>query len=647
MSSKTRLLLTSLLFATNLIASPENDIVDYKIESVAPGAFKKYVIDKNNKKHEWNEYRAKKSKERNSKYGNFDAITREQIDLLPDDKIEQVEITFNHISNLTHKNMDTERQLQLELKKAGEKGLEKVRRFFEKNVAATNQMDPNTYLVNLSVREIKKLQHMDGISNISIVSLLPPPSEMVPDAITLAEINTTGRGSTSCGYNGLQTKTFWDAGYKGQNVIIGVLDGYDMPEETFNQFLTGVPVEKQNSFSLGGPNDHGVHVTAMIRNQFTGLNSGGAPSVSAIKYSYNMDPPFGLNWILDRGAKVVNCSFGTYIWKTYNAWKYARHYDIQVATRWYTHVTSAGNNGHSYTPEAYYCWNRDDPNWTAERCVQSWKLARNTIVVGALMDECQSVAPTSCKVNSEFTGDELPHVVAPGYDINITTNKYISGTSFASPAVASLAACMISKNSSLAYYPELIRAAMMASAAPSKQAYPHAGTVEALFSSDNDNVDLAAGAGVPNGTILNEMANRVYYGNVVNLSGTDPKKICALSAHSFSPYENSGSLIQTTINLTNVPAGYIHVYLTWLSNPDGTSTVGQPYSADDIDLYVSPSSNPNDWNARRSATWHNTTEAVKYYWGGGSGTLYASSYLYSRITDKVIWCGMAYSYSAQ
>lgn len=153
------------------------------------------------------------------------------------------------------------------------------------------------------------------------------------------------------------------------------------------------------------------------------------------------------NW----GARAFNLSFGAY---TYGALtELDRYYDFLVINQYRTVVPAAGNPG-----------NAD--------FVMSPGTAYNVITVGAYDEQTNLIAGFSGGVDPGSThGDrEKPEVAAPGVDFLSTTNaspwigNVTSGTSYAAPMVTGTAALMMQRNPSLQFWPEAVRAILMATA---------------------------------------------------------------------------------------------------------------------------------------------------------------------------------------
>ncbi|HEX6765331.1 MAG TPA: S8 family serine peptidase [Polyangiaceae bacterium] len=163
------------------------------------------------------------------------------------------------------------------------------------------------------------------------------------------------------------------------------------------------------------------------------------------------------------GARVINLSWGLDTGLMLGASD--RFYDDIVLHRFRTIVKSAGNRAN--VPGCFVC---DD-------ILTSPGLAYNVITVGGLDD--MNTASWSDDVmwpNSSFTNPvsthadrQKPEVIAPAANLTLAaegpaTFVTDSGTSGAAPQVAASTALLIQKNGTLSAWPEVTRAAMMATA---------------------------------------------------------------------------------------------------------------------------------------------------------------------------------------
>ena len=169
------------------------------------------------------------------------------------------------------------------------------------------------------------------------------------------------------------------------------------------------------------------------------------------------------NW----GARVISMSWG--LDTQLKAAGVDRFYDDMTFNRWRTVVKSAGNRG-CKTPA-------DESSGPGSGLTTTPGLGFNVITVGGFDDaDTGPWADDSLYVCTSFAnpisthGDrEKPELSAPAVDLTVTTTgpanmTVASGTSGASPMVASAVALMIERNGLLSFWPEIVRAILMATA---------------------------------------------------------------------------------------------------------------------------------------------------------------------------------------
>lgn len=193
---------------------------------------------------------------------------------------------------------------------------------------------------------------------------------------------------------------------------------------------------------------HGTHVAGIIaaeRNNGKGVN-GVANNVAIMSIravpngdEYDKDIALGIRYAVDNGARVINGSFGKSFspkaeW-VYEAIKYAAEKNVLF-------VHAAGNDGA----------NLDDPkngNYPNDQVNNGPEIADNVITVGALNPKYGSELVASYSNYGKVNVD----IFAPGTDIYSTypnnEYEYSPGTSMAAPAVAGVAALVMSQYPSL------------------------------------------------------------------------------------------------------------------------------------------------------------------------------------------------------
>lgn len=150
-------------------------------------------------------------------------------------------------------------------------------------------------------------------------------------------------------------------------------------------------------------------------------------------------------WLVSKGVSVINISFGLGDGNTYDT--YAQWTDHIVNQHGVSVVKSSGNNGTYVTSPGN---------------------AYNVITVGGI-DTKGTVSSTDDTFYTRgryTTGSGMPSkpdVVAPAFDIGISTGYSSSGTSFAAPHVTGMIAQMMSFCPTLKFRPDAIKAAVVAS----------------------------------------------------------------------------------------------------------------------------------------------------------------------------------------
>lgn len=216
-------------------------------------------------------------------------------------------------------------------------------------------------------------------------------------------------------------------------------DAYDISDVNYGN---GNPKNRVDDES------HGTHVAGIIaaeRNNGKGVN-GVANNVAIMSIravpngdEYDKDIARGIRYAVDNGARVINGSFGKSFspkseW-VYEAIKYAAEKNVLF-------VHAAGNDGA----------NLDDPtngNYPNDQVNNGPEIADNVITVGALNPKYGSELVASYSNYGKVNVD----VFAPGTDIYSTfpnnEYEYSPGTSMAAPAVAGVAALVMSQYPSL------------------------------------------------------------------------------------------------------------------------------------------------------------------------------------------------------
>lgn len=235
----------------------------------------------------------------------------------------------------------------------------------------------------------------------------------------------------------------------GRGMRIAVLD----TGVTFNHVDLRGRIARQLSGSTAGGlwyrdrDGHGTAVSSAAVGDYNGLGMVGmAPRASLISLQISTDgtaPSSAINRALrvaaDRGAHVINLSFGYNGWNSYTLYDRGLHQAMAYAARTAVIVVSAGNDG-NYKP--------DD---TAMHLLLRG-VAGSGIMAGSVdsynYDSYFSNAPGTNHWQGSLARNYF--LYAPGEDIRLANNRgghtAVSGTSFAAPIIAGAAALVRAKH---------------------------------------------------------------------------------------------------------------------------------------------------------------------------------------------------------
>ncbi len=385
---------------------------------------------------------------------------------------------------------------------------------------------------------------------------------------------------------------------------------------------------------------HPVYVIATIENHYNNGLYGGATGVDGISY-YAGDVENGVEWLkTTRGCNVINNSWGVQTYMAggqYWANRISRLFDIEAsANNYITFVASAGNSASG--TENDDCKNYDPADrWTETTCQECYGWSgHNTILVGAFNDNSRTRASFSSWRNDPTHYDEYPHVMAPGDYVRFPNGVELSGTSFSAPAITALIADMQSANGTLREYPEMAKAVLMASA----HTTPAVGDYR--FNLDESYEEMYGGAGCAKGGRALAMLSNWSTGDI-SVTGCGSEQVSGCKSFLFSSNESDGAQRSFKLICNRVCPGWLDVYLSWCSNPEGTLNIGDRQECDDIDLTVS-----GNGQTVYSITSQNSTEAIVIYHSGSPGVVEytITAELWGRITNKTIYCAVAVSASS-
>lgn len=274
-------------------------------------------------------------------------------------------------------------------------------------------------------------------------------SEMTALSEPLTPNNTTVSEQT-WGQTMIEADPVWQKSAYGQNVVVGVVDSYvDVTHSQLkNQILINtkeIPnngkdddgngyVDDYSSMNFTGvanytiQNEHGTHVAGIIASDHSGLMKGIAPSAKIVAAPFISNDGSGslgdaisaMNYVVSRGAKVINASWGGSVCVSTLKDAFS-----EISAKGVLIVVAAGNESRDldYNPAYPAAFN-----------------IAGQITVGAsnVNDYMTSFS------NSSFN---LVHLAAPGDAIMSTTPNekynYLKGTSMAAPFVTGAAAVLI------------------------------------------------------------------------------------------------------------------------------------------------------------------------------------------------------------
>lgn len=373
----------------------------------------------------------------------------------------------------------------------------------------------------------------------------------------------------------------WAQGYDGSGVTIAILEHGNVDPN--NSFLHLSPVRRDAD---NGVQDHTTRVASDAAS-FHDTYRGMAPSATILSAGENgqqADVVTALQWAFDQGARIVNISEGYEADNTVN-WL-DRAFDYWARNRFRAIVKSAGNTGGSLTTPG-----------------KAW----NVITVGATDDNNNAdwsddqMWPDSAYVNpvSPHNDREKPEVVAVGANVtalgvnNVPQTR--SGTSHAAPQVAGLVALLVHRNSALSYWPEAVKAIIMASAT-------HNITGPTIIVRGQG--DLRDGAGAINAALADAVAQLQAQASTT----------CQVPCWWGHYIDNSNFPVGTDWERTfHADRGnLVRIAIAWWSNAD---TPGNNYSFDrldtDLDLRIKDPNNQYIPNVS-SLSWDNNYEMVEF-----------------------------------
>lgn len=226
-----------------------------------------------------------------------------------------------------------------------------------------------------------------------------------------------------------------DLGLTGENIIVGTVDFYGVALKY--ESVLGLDVD-HNDWESGhsdGSFTHSTDVAAIIRQIAPGcelycasaqMRGGGNEAVE---------------WLIDQGVNILSLSYSRHQLTASSYDSDAQWLDCVCNSTLVTAVSAVGNNGK----------------------FSDWGMGYNVITVGNVQKN--GVLNSSSSYNSMSVSgvSYKPDICAPGSDVmSLSYRQPVSGTSYATPIVASICALMMECNSTLTYCPDLVKSVMTA-----------------------------------------------------------------------------------------------------------------------------------------------------------------------------------------
>jgi hypothetical protein len=323
-----------------------------------------------------------------------------------------------------------------------------------------NATEPAKQFIQASGGQVKYQSEYAPLLVVTVPNSLISALEQRNDVQSI-HLERTYKDELNISIPSIDAQKVWSRGYTGSGVKVGVVEGGAIYFGHSN-LADGTYCNGTNP----SPSSHTTGVAGIIastNSTYKGV-AYGTPALLSGNVTSSTDAQIikCTDWAIDNGARVINMSFG--VDSSSSLIGLDRYIDYVVRNRYVTIVKSAGNIGSTCSGANY---------------VTSPGKGWNIITVGNYDDKGTSsnsddaISATSCYEDPTSTnGDrEKPEVAAPG--TNITTTYCTSpstctgtgsGTSFAAPHVAGCSALLMQRNTSLQYWPESIKAVLMASA---------------------------------------------------------------------------------------------------------------------------------------------------------------------------------------
>jgi len=290
-----------------------------------------------------------------------------------------------------------------------------------------------SFTANLPKAVLQKLAQLDGVGLLYLIE-----AEAVPEGLDIATASD-------------RATTLWQRGLSGTGMKVAMLDVNRINPNCLNIIATKAitlpftdhATKVANIVGCNAPLYKGVAYSAsIVDGGFANTNSQ-ANAISSLKWA--TEPP--------QYAKVVNASVG---WEEDADIRWLdRAFDYWSRLRWLTIAKSAGNHA-TYISTPGKAWNLITVGGSNMQGTVNWS-------DDDMANFSNYIDPTG---GSSGYDREKPEIVAPAAGIIAENGNSAGndGTSFAAPQVSGLAALIIQRNSDLSFWPEGIKAILMASA---------------------------------------------------------------------------------------------------------------------------------------------------------------------------------------
>ncbi len=313
-----------------------------------------------------------------------------------------------------------------------------------------------SFTAKLTKAALQKLAQLDGVGLLYLIE-----AEAVPEGLDIATASD-------------RVTTLWQRGLSGNGMKVAMLDVNRINPNCLTIIATKAitlpfadhATKVANIVGCNAPLYKGVaYSVSIVDGGFANTNSQ-ANAISSLKWS--TEPP--------QYAKVVNASVG---WEEDGDIRWLdRAFDYWSRLRWLTVVKSAGNNA-TYISTPGKAWNVITVGGSNMQGTVNWS-------DDGTANFSNYIDPTG---GASGTDREKPEVVAPAVGIIAENGNAAgdSGTSLAAPQVSGLAALLIQRNSNLSFWPEAIKAILMASAVHNiegnrtRSEYDGAGAIDAAL----------------------------------------------------------------------------------------------------------------------------------------------------------------------